>query len=180
MSNTRQAISKKRRFEIFKRDHFECQYCGATPPGVVLHVDHVVAVAMGGGNEDDNLVTACLDCNLGKGARDLLCVPQSLADKAAEVAEREEQLRGYQEILRARRERLERETFEVAEILDPSTKENGVRRDQFASIKRFVENLGYESTREAAEIARARFSYGGNTVFRYFCGVCWKKIRGDV
>ena len=32
----REAVSKKRRFDVFKRDGFTCQYCGATPPGVLL------------------------------------------------------------------------------------------------------------------------------------------------
>src|ERR1043166_5770992 len=92
----RKALSKKTRFDTFKRDGFRCQYCGAHPPGVLLHVDHVVAVAGGGTNDIDNLVTACEPCNLGKGARSLQVVPQSLAEKAAAVAEREEQLLGYQ------------------------------------------------------------------------------------
>lgn len=45
----RKAISKKTRFEVFKRDRFTCQYCGATPPGVLLHIDHIHPVAEGGG-----------------------------------------------------------------------------------------------------------------------------------
>lgn len=177
---TRKALSKKMRFEIFKRDGFTCQYCGATPPEAVLHVDHIVAVAAGGGNDQDNLITACLDCNLGKGARDLKAAPQSFSDKAAEVAEREEQLRGYQEILRAKRERIEAEAWKVAEIVDGDVRFKGsTRRDWFQSIKRFIEQLGFESVLDAAEIARARYTFGGKTTFLYFCGICWKRIRGE-
>jgi 5-methylcytosine-specific restriction endonuclease McrA len=47
----RKSISKKARFEVFKRDAFSCQYCGAHPPDSILHVDHIVPVALGGGNE---------------------------------------------------------------------------------------------------------------------------------
>jgi 5-methylcytosine-specific restriction endonuclease McrA len=36
---------------------------------VVLHVDHVVPVAAGGVTIEDNLRTACEECNLGKGTR---------------------------------------------------------------------------------------------------------------
>lgn len=36
----RKSLSKKTRFEVFKRDSFECQYCGAHPPSTILHVDH--------------------------------------------------------------------------------------------------------------------------------------------
>jgi len=64
----RKALSKRVRFEIFKRDGFRCVYCGATPLTVALHVDHVEPVAGGGGNETFNLVTACANCNLGKSA----------------------------------------------------------------------------------------------------------------
>lgn len=56
------------RFDVLTRDGFRCCYCGRTPQdhGVALHVDHVVPRAKGGGETLDNLVTACLDCNLGK------------------------------------------------------------------------------------------------------------------
>jgi hypothetical protein len=62
---------KKLRFEIFKRDSFVCQYCGSHPPKAILHVDHIVPVADGGENDEDNLTTSCAACNLGKGARSL-------------------------------------------------------------------------------------------------------------
>ena len=65
----RQSISKKTRFEIFKRDGFECQYCGRTPPGVVLVVDHIIPVRAGGTSAEMNLISACEDCNQGKGDR---------------------------------------------------------------------------------------------------------------
>ena len=65
----RKPISKSIRFEMLKRDSFTCQYCGATPPNVVLEPDHIQPVAEGGGNELLNLVTSCFDCNRGKSAR---------------------------------------------------------------------------------------------------------------
>lgn len=68
--NGRRPIPKKLRFQVLERDGFTCRYCGARPPNVVLHLDHVVAVAKGGGNTLENLVTACLPCNIGKGVMD--------------------------------------------------------------------------------------------------------------
>lgn len=65
----RRNLTQSVRFEILKRDHFTCRYCGARAPGVELHVDHVHPVSRGGKNELENLVTACRDCNAGKGAR---------------------------------------------------------------------------------------------------------------
>lgn len=67
----REGLSKKIRFEVFKRDSFACQYCGSKAPEVVLHVDHVIAVANGGTDSIANLITACEACNGGKGAREL-------------------------------------------------------------------------------------------------------------
>ena len=62
----RKAVSKKIRFEVFKRDSFTCQYCGKAAPEVILHLDHIYPVSKGGTNELLNLVTACDGCNLGK------------------------------------------------------------------------------------------------------------------
>lgn len=170
---TRKSIGKQLRFEVFKRDGFKCQYCGAHPPGVLLHVDHIRAVAEGGGNEIDNLVTSCEPCNLGKGARALSVVPQSLQDKAAAVAEREEQLRGYSDILEARRSRLDEETWRVLHMMTPETT---VPRDQYNSVRMFIEKLGVHEVMDAMDIALGSTAKS-YAVFRYFCGVCWNKVR---
>lgn len=176
MAVKRKAISKGRRFEIFKRDGFTCQYCGAHPPGTILHVDHIVAVANGGGSDDDNLVTSCLTCNLGKSATPLEVVPESLKDRAARVVEQEEQIRGYQSVMEARRERLELETWRVLEVMY-GPKIESAKRDQFSSVKMFIERLGFDSVLDAAEIAMgAPISY--RQTFPYFCGVCWNRIKG--
>lgn len=70
-ASTRKSLSKRVRFEVFKRDKFTCQYCGAKAPDVVLHVDHIHPVADGGTNDVLNLVTSCAGCNGGKGAKPL-------------------------------------------------------------------------------------------------------------
>jgi len=67
----RKPLSKKIRFEVFKRDSFTCQYCGKSAPDVVLEVDHINPVANGGDNDMFNLITSCKDCNRGKGKRTL-------------------------------------------------------------------------------------------------------------
>lgn len=61
-------IPARIRFEVLKRDHFRCQYCGRAAPEIVLHVDHVVPLKNGGKTDVLNLVSACVDCNLGKAA----------------------------------------------------------------------------------------------------------------
>ncbi|MFE7799052.1 HNH endonuclease [Nocardia sp. NPDC057440] len=59
-------VSKRVRYEVLRRDNHSCKYCGAAAPDVALTVDHVVPVALGGGDDPSNLVAACSDCNSGK------------------------------------------------------------------------------------------------------------------
>jgi len=50
---------------IFRRDNFTCQYCGAQD--VPLTIDHIIPKVRGGRDTWTNLVTACIDCNNKKG-----------------------------------------------------------------------------------------------------------------
>ena len=172
----RKAISKKVRFEIFKRDGFECQYCGATPPKAIMHVDHIVPVAEGGTNDEDNLITSCSDCNLGKGATPLEAAPQTLRDRASETKEREEQIRGYTQIMRAAKERLDDDAWDVAAIYMEQFDEETFRKDWLVSIKRFINELGIVDVIDAMERATAYKPYSRPQCFKYFCGICWNKI----
>jgi 5-methylcytosine-specific restriction endonuclease McrA len=52
------------RQNIFKRDNFECQYCGTKRD---LTIDHVIPRAKGGKDSWTNLITACKRCNAKKG-----------------------------------------------------------------------------------------------------------------
>lgn len=90
----RKALGKKLRFEIFKRDSFTCQYCGEKAPTVVLHVDHIQPFADGGSDDLVNLITSCVACNLGKGARGLSddTVVRKQQAQLEELQERREQL----------------------------------------------------------------------------------------
>ena len=168
-------IGKTLRFEVFKRDRFTCQYCGATPPDAVLEVDHIDPVALGGTNDEGNLVTACFNCNRGKAARSLTVAPASLSEKALRIAEAEEQLAGYRAIMRAQAERKEADVWLVVDALFGEQETTHVR---FESIKRFLERLPLESVIEAAGIARGAYGIGRGRArrFKYFCGVCWRKI----
>lgn len=65
----RKSTGKRLRFEVFKRDHFTCQYCGAQPPEIVLVPDHITPVAAGGETTIENLITSCEPCNQGKADR---------------------------------------------------------------------------------------------------------------
>ncbi|QXT38624.1 HNH endonuclease [Gymnodinialimonas ceratoperidinii] len=56
------------RFNLFLRDQFSCQYCGAKGD---LTFDHVVPRASGGVTSWENVVAACSRCNLRKGSKSL-------------------------------------------------------------------------------------------------------------
>jgi 5-methylcytosine-specific restriction endonuclease McrA len=62
------AVSFSRR-NIFKRDHYTCQYCGVQPGGEDLTIDHVVPRAQGGTSTWANCVLACVACNKRKADR---------------------------------------------------------------------------------------------------------------
>jgi hypothetical protein len=69
LRNKARQASFRMRFRILKRDGFRCKYCGGTPDqGYILHVDHVDPK---GPTTEENLVTACWICNLGKSNEEL-------------------------------------------------------------------------------------------------------------
>lgn len=173
----RTPLSKKLRFEVFKRDGFLCQYCGAHPPKVVLECDHIHPVAEGGPDSIDNLVTSCFDCNRGKGDRLISDVPRSLSAKAAETSERETQISGYEAVMRERRERLDDGAYEVLGVFCEHFSRGGLPNKDFLSIRNFVEKSGVNKTLDSANTALAKKPYSYPSAFRYFCGVCWGKIR---
>jgi len=173
----RVGLSKSRRFEIFKRDGFTCQYCGAHPPAVVLHVDHIVPVAEGGLNDEDNLVTACQPCNAGKSDRPLSNAPMALKDKAAATQEAEAQLRGYHDVMELRRKRINADAWLVSDIFVDHFADDSIRKDWFQSIKMFNEKLGAHECMAAMEAAVAKCGFNKDHAFRYFCGICWSKIK---
>ncbi|MDD1416721.1 HNH endonuclease [Dolichospermum sp. ST_con] len=55
------------RRNILHRDSNTCQYCGSTGDGLTL--DHVMPRSRGGGDTWENIVTACVRCNIKKGCR---------------------------------------------------------------------------------------------------------------
>ncbi|MEO1498650.1 MAG: HNH endonuclease [Planctomycetota bacterium] len=64
----RQRVRLNRR-NLFARDGSRCQYCGKSFATSELSIDHVVPVCRGGGTTWDNVVCACVKCNVRKGGR---------------------------------------------------------------------------------------------------------------
>ena len=97
------------------------------------------------------------------------------------MAEREEQIRGYAEIMQARKDRIDNDCWSALEpYFDHFCPEDpNIRRDWLSSIKRFVSELGVYEVEEAAEIAVSKCPHSERQAFKYLCGICWKKIKGD-
>jgi hypothetical protein len=155
----RKGISKKIRFEVFKRDSFTCQYCGRSAPEVVLHLDHIHPVSKDGEEDVLNYLTACNDCNAGKGAR--------LLSDNSEIIKQKQQL----DDLQARREQIEMmlewreglkslnsDTIDIAvaafDAASPgwSTNENGRK-----SISRLVKTFGLQAVLDAIDVAAEQY-----------------------
>ena len=60
-------------YQVLMRDGWQCFYCGADmrgwEPGQ-MHIDHFYPRSKGGGDELDNLVVSCAQCNLSKNNRE--------------------------------------------------------------------------------------------------------------
>ena len=62
------AVAFSRR-NIFKRDHYTCQYLRVQPGSEELTIDHVVPRSHGGQSTWENCVLACIRCNMRKADR---------------------------------------------------------------------------------------------------------------
>lgn len=64
----RQEVKFNRR-NIFARDSNRCQYCGKRCSTTDLSLDHVLPKSQGGKSTWENIVCACIRCNVKKGGR---------------------------------------------------------------------------------------------------------------
>ncbi|NKY60793.1 HNH endonuclease [Nocardia flavorosea] len=174
------AVSRRLRFEIFRRDAHTCRYCGATAPDVKLTIDHVTPVALGGTDEPGNLFTACADCNGGK---------TSIAPDAARVAEvSADAIRWSDALKQAAAER-------EAEYADNRATEDRFRAiwEEWTaggrplelpsgfglSVRQFLAaGLTFSDLEALVDVAmNTRTVRGAERVWKYFCGCCWKRIE---
>lgn len=61
------AVAPERRWAIWGRDGGYCGICGDPVPYREMHLDHIVPVSLGGGDEPSNLRPAHARCNIGRG-----------------------------------------------------------------------------------------------------------------
>lgn len=183
------SLSKRVRFEVFKRDLFTCQYCGRRPPDVVLEADHIVPRCKGGSDELDNLTTSCADCNRGKAGKGLDQVAPAVDEMARLEAIQEMSERAAMLV----REQRARENEEHAvlgvidEVYDYWTRVIGeadawVEIFQEQSIRMFLRRgLQVTQIREAIDSTDIKLNQKRwmkpVAAWRYFCGACWGMIR---
>lgn len=174
MKSSRVAIPKRLRFEVLRRDNHTCRYCGRAAPDVKLHIDHVVPVILGGGDEPANLVTACSDCNGGKtsSAPDQTTVAEVDATAvkwAAAMARAAEESRQVSD------GRLD--TYEGVLNAFPSYyRHDRIPGDFRDTVNQFLDaGLPADVVVEMAHVAATK--YGVTQRWNYFCGCCWTKLR---
>lgn len=169
----REAIHKRVRFEVLKRDQFKCQYCGREAPDVVLNVDHIKPVSKGGTNDITNLITSCFDCNSGKSDIEL-------SDDAA-IKKRKAQL----DLLQERREMLEmieqwqlelteEERTEAHVVSSVVKKLSGVDLTEkgLKMATKLIRQFGLAEVCESTRIAFTKYS-SPEVAFEKVGGICW-------
>lgn len=174
------ALSKKIRFEVFKRDEFRCGYCGKNPPQAILEVDHIDPKSKGGKDDINNLITACFDCNRGKKNIPLSVIPTKLKDNLIVLKDQEEQIKEYRKFTRKIENRKKKDMDRIGAIYTQAYPE-WVFSDSFRNItlRRLISLLPENEIIEALHLAISRFSGDKDRVINYFCGICWRKIKGD-
>ncbi len=172
------SISKKIRFEVFKRDGFQCAYCGTSPPTATLEVDHIEPRSKKGQDDINNLITACFDCNRGKSNISLRKIPLQLSDNLEALKEKEAQIKEYRTFIKKieRREKKDIQEITIA-FEDYFGGQTFTEEFKSLSLKRFLKFLPKHEIIEALHIAIQNYPRPPDRCIRYFCGICWRKIR---
>lgn len=171
-------ITKKVRFEVFKRDGFKCAYCGKSPPQITLEVDHIDPRSRGGKDDINNLLTACFECNRGKTNIPLTKAPLKLSENLEILKEQEDQLKEYRKFVKKIENRIIKDIEDINAVYKMAFP-GWEFSDKFkqVSLKRFLSLLPKEEIMSSLELAIARVK-DSDKVISYFCGICWHKIKG--
>lgn len=171
-------VSKKLRFEVFKRDNFKCQYCGKSPPEIILEADHLTPKSKKGKDEINNLVTSCFDCNRGKSNIEIEKLPESIKENYEILQEKELQLKEYQKLIAKIEKRVNEEIEKVNSVYEEyfpdMTLSDNFKR---TSLRKFLSLLPVNEVVQAMHIACTKLYHQDRSI-RYFCGICWQEIRG--
>lgn len=170
------ALSKKLRFEVFKRDGFQCAYCGKTPPEVTLEVDHIEPKSKDGKDNIENLITACFDCNRGKRNIPLDKIPNKLNDNLEILKLKEEQLKEYRKFVLKIRNRVDKDIDLIEVEFQNYFPTRSFTEGFKPSIRQFLEILDLYTILDAVNSACLKIN-DPSRALKYFCGICWNKIK---
>lgn len=181
---TRKSISKKIRFELFKRDSFTCQYCGKAAPDVILEPDHINPVHNGGDNDLMNLVTSCFDCNRGK-AGNLLSdnsVIKKQRKQLIELSERRNQL----QMMLQWRESLRSIKDDEAEVVAKAWNEacggrSSLNEKGIDGAKKLIKQYGVSNVLDALEVSKSSYISKidwDDENSNFHAGNAWNKVGG--
>lgn len=169
-------VSKRTRFEVFKRDLFVCQYCGSKPPAVVLEVDHVHPVSKGGTDSKENLLTSCWDCNRGKADKLLSSLPQSVSEQSELLTEKLAQVKAFHRLQKSIRKHEDDCIAMVEHEFIQSFPDQQFTHNFRESCRIFVQKLdAYDLVGYMARSCHKMNS--AHAVIKYFCGICWRVIK---
>ncbi len=171
------SISKKIRFEVFKRDGFKCVYCGKTPPEALLEVDHINPKSKGGKDDINNLATSCFDCNRGKRAIPITIVPYQVSENLEILKEKELQLAEYNKVIKKIQMRIDKSISFIETKFQSFFPDMRFTPQFKASVKNFLNILGETQVADSMEMACSR-KQNCVVALKYFCGICWNKIKG--
>lgn len=155
----REPIKKSTRFEVFKRDSFTCQYCGAKAPDVLLHVDHIKPVASGGTSDIMNLVTSCASCNGGKGKVEL-SDDTAVAKQRNQMAALEERRQQISLMLEWRNglAKVEDDIVTAATVcINDHISPRSINEYGLKDVKRLLKKHGLKEFIEAADISAEKY-----------------------
>jgi len=175
MTTKRKSISKKIRFEVFKRDSFTCQYCGRKSPDIILEIDHIKPISKSGKNDMMNLITSCFECNRGKGAKKLTDSTEvsKKMEQAHLLQERREQLKmalEWQEKLFE----IENETAEKIKKYFENKTGAKITEIGFFILKQLLSKYDFNEVINAINIAIKTYP-NIQTAFNKIRGVCYMK-----
>lgn len=182
----RKTMSKKLRFEVFKRDAFTCQYCGKKAPDVVLEVDHIKPVSKGGKNELLNLVTACFECNRGKrnielsDRQELEVQRKRLEELNAKREQMKMMLEWKEELSKFRKEQVKVISSLIDEFIYWTFDEEEFDRKIISLIDQFGFEEVYESTKiSVSKYVVSKHSYERTKEIKYAVskigGICYNR-----
>lgn len=179
----REAISKRVRFEVFKRDNFKCQYCGKSAPEIILHVDHISPVSKGGKADILNLITSCVDCNAGKSDVPLSdsSALQKQRAQLEELNERREQL----EMMLEWREGLEGINEQALDAVTKAWREAApgfsLNETGLREARKRLKEYGLNAFLDAIGVARDNYiKIQDGKASQESVEIAWKKIGGIV